>query len=211
MAPTAAYSCSKLKAERALFALRGEGLCPVALRKGTIYGYSPRMRFDLVVNTMVMTALRDGRILLHRGGEMWRPLVSVLDVAKAYILALVAPEDLVSGQVFNIVYRNYRISELGLRIAHQLRRMGIQVSIEPDYALRKVRNYRVSGTRAHKVLGFTPEVSVEQAVVEMVKKLKSFTDFDNPRYYNIRWVKLLHELELSGHPEKVFVRDSSVG
>mgnify|MGYP000026370831 CR=1 FL=1 len=211
VAPTAAYSRSKLEAEKALFALRDEGLCPIALRKGTIYGYSPRMRFDLVVNTMVMTALRDGRILLHRGGEMWRPLVSVLDVAKAYVLALTAPEDQVSGQVFNIVYCNYRISELGLRIAHQLRCMDIQVSVEPDYTPRKVRNYRVSGTRAHRVLGFTPEVSVEQAVAEMVEKLRAITDLDNPRYYNIRWVELLHELELSGHPEKVFVRGSSVG
>ena len=61
------------------------GLCPVILRNGTVYGYSPRMRYDLVVNTFVKDALLTGKLLLHGGGWMWRPLVDVRDVADAMI------------------------------------------------------------------------------------------------------------------------------
>ncbi len=59
--------------------MAGDGLCPVILRNGTVYGFSPRMRFDLVVNTFVKDALLQERLLLHGGGWMWRPLVDVRD------------------------------------------------------------------------------------------------------------------------------------
>ena len=62
-----------------------QGLCPVILRNGTVYGYSPRMRFDLVVNTFVKDALLQERLSLHGGGWMWRPLVDVRDMADAMI------------------------------------------------------------------------------------------------------------------------------
>lgn len=74
-----AYAESKRYAERALLALAEEGLCPTLLRCGTVYGYSPRMRYDLVVNTFVKDALLSGRLSLHGGGWMWRPLVDVND------------------------------------------------------------------------------------------------------------------------------------
>src|SRR5262245_6718862 len=72
VAPRAPYSVSKYEAERAILAMMGDGFCPVILRKGTVYGYSPRMRYDLVVNTFVRDALARGRLTLHHGGEMWR-------------------------------------------------------------------------------------------------------------------------------------------
>src|SRR5437763_6269452 len=81
--PRGAYATSKRYGEQALLALVDDGLCPVVLRNGTVYGHSPRMRFDLVVNTFVKDALLRGELLLHGGGWMWRPLVDVCDVSDA--------------------------------------------------------------------------------------------------------------------------------
>jgi nucleoside-diphosphate-sugar epimerase len=195
--PKAAYSRSKYEAERILLNMADAHFCPVLLRKGTVFGFSPRMRYDLVVNTFVMGALSKGLMTLHFGGEMWRPLVDVRDVAKAYITCLQAPADKVRGQIFNVVHRNYRISELAYRIREGLRQVGVNVEIQANYRYKGVRNYRISGKKMEQVLDFRPTVSVEESVVEMVEKIRAYgyNDFDNPRYYNIRWMKLLEEID----------------
>jgi nucleoside-diphosphate-sugar epimerase len=195
--PRAAYSSSKFQAEQRLLPMADERFCPVILRKGTVYGYSPRMRFDLVVNTFVKDALTRGRLNIHFGGEMWRPLVDVRDVARAYIACLEGDAQKVRGQVFNLLYRNMRISELALRVRDALSRQGVDVSIVPDYGYEGVRNYRVSARKIETVLDFRPIVSIEESVATCVEKLRgmSSSEMENPRYYNIRWLKLLEEAE----------------
>jgi nucleoside-diphosphate-sugar epimerase len=195
--PKAAYSRSKYEAERVLLGMAGPDFCPVILRKGTIYGFSPRMRYDLVVNTFIQGALSKGYVTLFYGGEMWRPLVDVRDAAKAYIACLQAPEEKVRGEIFNLVNRNYRISELALRIREGLRQVGVEVEIKADYRYKGVRNYRISGKKLERTLDFSPSVTVEQSVADLVEKVRQYgyTDFDNPRYYNIRWMKLLEEMD----------------
>jgi nucleoside-diphosphate-sugar epimerase len=190
--PKAPYSLSKHEAERAILSMADDRFSPVALRKGTVYGYSPRMRYDLVVNTFVRDALARGRLTLHHGGEMWRPLVDVRDAALAYI-ALV--EALVRGEVFNLCYQNLRISELALRVREALRGLGVEVDLRPDYHQGSVRNYRVTGDKIGRVLNFRPKISIEESVADMVQRLRASgrTDFDNPRYYNIRWLQHLED------------------
>jgi len=206
VSPRAPYSVSKYAAEREILAMTDDRFCPVALRKGTVYGYSPRMRYDLVVNTFVRDALTKGRLTLHHGGEMWRPLVDVRDAAQAYV-ALVEAEDVaVRGQIFNLCYQNLRISELALRVREALRRLDIDVDIRPDYQHGSVRNYRVSGEKIARVLNFRPKVSIEEAVAELVRGARADgrTDFDNPRYYNIRWIQLLEDhRKAAGKPGSV--------
>src|SRR5262249_712715 len=99
--PRAAYATSKYEAEQRILAMAGADFCPVVLRKGTVFGFSARLRFDLVVNTFVRDALSTGTIVLFRGGEMWRPLVDVRDVARAYIACVAADATRVGGQIFN--------------------------------------------------------------------------------------------------------------
>jgi nucleoside-diphosphate-sugar epimerase len=196
VAPRAPYSVSKHEAERGVLAMADDGFCPVALRKGTVYGYSPRMRYDLVVNTFVRDALVHRRLTLHHGGEMWRPLVEVRDAAQAYIAVVEADDAPVRGQVFNLCYRNLRISELALRVQEALRRLGIEVDVRPDYQHGSVRNYRVSGEKLARVLNFRPKVSIEESVTDMVQRIRAHGRMDlmeNPRYYNIRWLQLLEE------------------
>ena len=197
VAPKAAYSSSKFEAERILLGLADDHFCPVILRKGTVFGFSPRMRYDLVVNTFVRAALTTGVLVLHYGGEMWRPLVDVRDAARAYIRCLQAEESLVRGEIYNISHGNHRISELALRVRAALKDVGINVDIRPDYGYRGVRSYRVSTRKVERVLAFRPVVTVEESVQNIVRKIEQYgyADFDNPRYYNIRWMKLLEEAQ----------------
>jgi nucleoside-diphosphate-sugar epimerase len=193
--PRAAYSSSKFAAEKELLPLASDKFCVSVLRKGTLFGFSPRMRYDLVVNTFVKDALNRGQMRLHYGGEMWRPLVDIRDAARAYIALLQAEQEAVNGQIFNLVYGNMRISELALRIREVLRELGIPCELKADYAYKGVRNYRVSGEKLYRVLNFRPKVSVEESVRTLVQEVRraNYTDFENPRYYNISWMRLLEE------------------
>jgi nucleoside-diphosphate-sugar epimerase len=193
--PRAAYSRSKYEAERNLLEMMDDHFCPVILRKGTIYGFSPRMRYDLVVNTLVKDALSKGILTLHYGGEMWRPLVDIRDVAQAYIACLEADESKVKGEIFNLAFQNVRISELALRVREVLQKVNVHVDIRPDYGYKGVRSYRVSTQKIKQVLGGHPKVSIEESVMNMVEKIRQYgyTDFENPRYYNIHWMRLLEE------------------
>lgn len=190
--PLAAYSRSKWEAEAQLLKMVDDDFCPVILRKGTLFGFSPRMRYDLVVNTFVKDALSKGRITIFKGGEMWRPLLDVRDAARAYIYCLRAKEEEVRGEIFNLSYRNLRISELALRVREAFRGLGIDVKIEADYSDRKIRSYRVSAQKIEIALGFKCEIPVEVSVMDMVPRILrgGYNDFENPRYYNIRWLRL---------------------
>jgi nucleoside-diphosphate-sugar epimerase len=195
--PPGAYAGSKLAAEHELLPMSSDNLCIAVLRKATLFGFSPRMRYDLVVNTFVKDALHKGRISLHYGGEMWRPLTDVRDAARAYIALLRAEPSRINGQVFNVVYRNFRVSELALRVRETLASLGIGVEIETDYTYRGIRNYRVSGRKLFEELKFQPSLTIEEAVRSMVENIEryKYTDFDNPRYYNIAWMRLLEEAQ----------------
>jgi nucleoside-diphosphate-sugar epimerase len=205
--PRAAYSSSKFEAEQRLLPMTDKSFCPVVLRKGTVYGWSPRMRCDLVVNTFLKDALTTGRITIHYGGEMWRPLVDVRDAARAYMACLEADADKVRGQIFNVIFRNMRISELALRVKETLVENNLPVEIAPAYGYTGVRNYRVSGRKIAQVLDFRPVVTIEESVAYALGKLRglSHAQLEDPRYYNIRWLKLLEEAErVLGAPGALF-------
>lgn len=195
--PRAAYARSKLSGELALLKLASGGLAPVILRMGTLFGFSPRMRYDLVVNTFVKDAMSAGYMSLHYGGQMWRPLVDVRDAARAYIVALEAEEHRVAGQIFNVVADNFRISELALRAREALTEKGIAAEIKTQFQYAGIRNYRVSGKKILKALDYKPLITVQDSVKDMVDKIREYgyTDFDNDRYYNIRWMKLLEQVK----------------
>jgi nucleoside-diphosphate-sugar epimerase len=196
IAPRGAYATSKRYGEEALVGLLDRGLCPVILRNGTVYGFSPRMRFDLVVNTFVKDALLEERLLLHGGGWMWRPLVAVRDAADAMIAALEAPADSVRGQVFNVLHSNYQIRELAMLVAGSVQLLGRTVRLEETPAPRLNRDYECSNARLSEKLGFTPCRSVVEAVADMLTAIdvRDRSRLTDPRYYNIRWLELMHEV-----------------
>jgi nucleoside-diphosphate-sugar epimerase len=195
--PYGAYATSKRYAEERLLELVPEGLCPVILRNGTVYGYSPRMRYDLVVNTFVKDALLQERLLLHGGGWMWRPLVDVRDVADAMIHTMEAPAESVRGETFNVVHSNYQIRELAMLVAGSVQLLGRTVRLSEVPAPELTRNYECSNEKLSRVLGFIPRHSVVEAVSELLSTLdlEDRTKLTDPRHYNIRWLELLNEVK----------------
>lgn len=203
--PRAAYATSKHYGEEKLIELSDEGLCPVVLRNGTVYGWSPRMRFDLVVNTFVKDALLTGSLKLHGGGWMWRPLVDIRDCADAMIAAYEAPAEKVHGQIFNVVHSNYQIRELAMIVAGSVQLTGRTVHLEEVPAPKLLRDYECANAKLSTTLGFIPRRSVLEAVNELLVKIdgRSLADLTDPRGYNIRWLELLHDVKplLDAFPE----------
>lgn len=195
VAPFRVYSITKREAEEILLALADEAFCPVILRKGSIYGYSPRMRFDLVVNAFVRNAMTRGFLELHCGGEMWRPILGIKDAVEAYITVLRADESQIRGEIFNVVGENVRISELALRVRKTLADLGIASDIRPDYEPRNLRSCQASGIRFQEKFGFRFCFSVEDGVKDLVGKIRAqaFPDIGHPRYRNIQWMEILEE------------------
>ena len=195
--PRAAYATSKRYGEEALLRLADRGLTPVLLRNGTVYGWSPRMRFDLVVNTFVKDALLNGKLLLHGGGWMWRPLVDVRDVADAMIAAYEAPAEKVRGEIFNVLHSNYQIRELAMLVAGSVQLTGRTISLTETPAPRLTRDYECSNAKLSNVLGFIPRHSVLDAVTDLLERIdhEDRARLTDPRGYNIRWLELMAELK----------------
>jgi len=195
--PRAAYATSKRYAEERLIEMAEEGLCPVLLRNGTVYGWSPRMRYDLVVNTFVKDALLAGSLKLHGGGWVWRPLVDISDCADAMIAALEAPEEKVRGEIFNVVHSNYQIRELAMIVAGSVQLTGRMVGLEEAPSPHLIRNYECANVKLSTTLGFIPRRSVLESVSDLLGRIDGadMAELTNPRCYNIKWLELLHEVK----------------
>lgn len=202
--PIAAYSQSKHDGEKALLKLLEENkdFCPVILRQGTVYGQSPRMRYDLVVNTMVKSAFANGRIKVFCGGTQWRPLVDVRDVARAHIACIEAKDADVKGEIFNVIYANYQILDLAHRVKEALK--GIKdVEVDVDYTEGRIdRSYKISKEKIEQKINFRYQFSVENSARNMAQHIKAFldkggklNDLENPLLYNIKWMEHLVEME----------------
>jgi nucleoside-diphosphate-sugar epimerase len=197
IAPTANYSKTKRLAEVELLRIADQypRFTPVMLRKGTIFGLSPRMRFDLVVNVFTLHAWRNQLLTVHGHGEAWRPLLHIRDAVDAYIHLLSAPTDKIRGEAFNVIHKNYRVLELAHWVTEVIeRRYGVDVRVKRDRTGNSAsRSYFVSGDKIAERLGFSADRGVEEAVVAMWDALER-GDFghepeNDPHYFNIRWLK----------------------
>lgn len=186
------YGISKLQGERAVLQMCDADFSVIALRKGTVSGYSPRMRFDLLINTMFKTAMKDGVIRVSNPA-IWRPFLSIEDAAVAYTRALEANDGL-SG-VFNIASGNATLGEVADRVRGTLEKdLGVKIGLEIN-RVSDVRNYKVSIDRAKNVLSFHPQHDVESIVRNLIANMSKCQDWDNPAYYNIRVFKERETIE----------------
>jgi len=179
----APYGISKLQGERGVLQLADEGFSTIALRQGTVCGYSPRMRLDLVVNTMFKSALAE-RTVHVSNPSIWRPILDIRDAATAYLRAVQAGDSL-SG-VYNVASGNFTVGQIGERVKGELERhLGGRVGIEIG-DLEDFRNYKVAIDRARTSLGFSPKHDVEAIVEDLCEHRHELTDLEDDGYYNIR-------------------------
>lgn len=183
------YGISKLQGEFAVLQLADPDFSVIALRKGTICGYSPRMRLDLVVNTMFKTALSENTLRVNNPA-IWRPILAMQDAVAAYIRAVECSQE-ISG-LFNIASGNFTLGELADYVDDALRTiLGVRPRLEIQH-LSDIRNYKVSTEKAQNVLSFKPRSSITDIVRDLAEHRECFTDFDNPAYYNIATFKSLN-------------------
>lgn len=181
--PVDFYGETKIYTERELIKLMDENFHPTILRFSTVYGLSPRMRFDLVVNTLTKKAMKENEITIF-GGNQWRPLIHVSDAARAVATVLRAPLAKVGNQIFNVGGNgeNYKISQIGELVKVLIPEVKVKIIKDID----DKRNYRVDFSKIEKVLGFKPEKKVEDGIKEIRDAIKkgNFKDSEDKKYYN---------------------------
>lgn len=183
--PVSLYARTRVLSESILFDRAGD-VEPVVLRLSTVFGLSPRMRFDLVVNTLTVRGVADGGITIT-GGNQWRPNVHCRDAARAFIAALEAPAERVAGEIFNVGgdALNHTIADLGDLVAEIVG--DVQIARQRDG--NDLRDYRVSFAKIRRVLGFEPEWTVAAGIREVaaaVRAQPALRDYQNPAYHNVQ-------------------------
>ncbi len=181
--PISLYARLKMELEGELLSLRTPSFHPTVLRMATIYGYSPRMRFDLVINILSLHAWASGKIKVF-GGEQWRPLVHVEDAARAYVMALDAELDKVSGEVFNVGSneQNHQIGTLGEMVGEVFPDLKIEtIPQTPD-----LRDYRVNFDKIRRVLGYEVQWEIRAGIAGIRDALEQglIADYKDEKYYN---------------------------
>jgi nucleoside-diphosphate-sugar epimerase len=177
------YGISKLQGEQAVTQLIDDDFSVISLRKGTISGYSPRMRLDLIVNTMFKSALKD-HVITVNNPSIWRPILSIDDAATAYIRAVEANQT-ISG-IFNIASGNYTVGEVADMVKSAIEeRKGIRVNLEIKH-IQDFRNYKVNTEKAANVLSFHSLGDVRSIIFNLIENVEKFSDLDNPLYSNIQ-------------------------
>jgi nucleoside-diphosphate-sugar epimerase len=173
MRPTTAYAASKVKVEDDLHELAGDDFSPTYLRNATVYGMSPRLRADIVVNNLVGSAVLDGEVRVLSDGTPWRPLVHVEDVARAFRAVLDADRETVHDVAVNVGAKdgNYRVREVAETVGEVT---GCTVSIlgsgDPD-----ARSYRVSFARIERLLpDYQPVWNVRAGASELFDAYRRF-------------------------------------
>jgi nucleoside-diphosphate-sugar epimerase len=185
------YGISKLQGENGVMQLADEQFSVISLRHGTVCGYSDRMRFDLVVNTMFKNALMHGEITVNNP-SIWRPIFHIQDACSAYIRAIQAPDN-ISG-VFNVASDNYTLGQIGDIVSVEMSKLlnkEIKVHIND---VKDFRNYKVSIQHAKLTLGFTPIYTVKDIIHDLFQKTSNITNLEDEKFYNIKVFKSLGKI-----------------
>jgi nucleoside-diphosphate-sugar epimerase len=184
--PLTTYAEANLGAENSVLPLNNDDFTVTVLRQATVYGLSPRMRFDLAVNGMTLGLWQNNEIPVLRDGTQWRPMVYVADTARAFIEVMESEPGLVAGEIFNVGSdeQNYQIlplAKLGVPFQHTW--YG-----DPDH-----RSYQASFAKIADRLGFKPGVSAEQAAREIAEALESGAVAPDPKTRTVDWYRSLIE------------------
>ena len=193
--PLTTYAKANLKAENGVRAIADDTFTVTIMRQATLFGVSPRMRFDLAINGMTQGAWQSRKLPLMRDGSQFRPMLHVADTADAMLTLLQAPAALINGETFNIGgdENNCQIGPLGESVAKQVgQTLQQDIPIEwygdPDH-----RSYRVDFSKIQRVLGWQPKWSPAKGVSEIVSALADGTISRTPQTLTLGWYQSIVE------------------
>lgn len=182
------YGISKLQGERGVLQMQDENFSVIAIRQGTISGFSPRMRFDLIVNTMFKTAVVEKKIMVSNP-SIWRPVYDIRDAANAFVRAVQANYSI--NGVFNATSDNYTVGQVADLVKYEVeKKTGDKINLDIKN-IQDFRNYKVSINKAKTYLGFQPLYTIKDIIDNLFDHMDSFGDFEEDEFYNIRTFKKL--------------------
>jgi nucleoside-diphosphate-sugar epimerase len=193
--PLTTYAEANILAENSALELlaKGTDMAVTLFRQATMYGLSPRMRFDLAVNGMTLGMWENGKIPMLRDGKQWRPMIHIRDTSKAFITALSADVSTINGQRFNVGSneQNYQIMQCAELVAQ-----GLNKPFEFEwYGAPDHRSYQVSFDKIKKILNFVPDWTAEKAAAEIAEALDSGKVQADPVTKTVNWYSSLLEWE----------------
>jgi nucleoside-diphosphate-sugar epimerase len=189
VAPISLYARTKIDSEGLLLGAKCAEFHPAILRLATLFGVSPRPRFDLVVNYLTARAIREGKITIFNG-DQWRPFMHVHDASRGFLACLEANNlDMISGEIFNAgsYGLNHRLSEVARMISEAVPTVEVEHVDNEDR-----RNYRVSFDKIHTRLGFVCEKTLEQGIREIAQMVRTspINDFSGEMFNNRAMVRI---------------------
>lgn len=193
LVPLTLYNKFKGMCEPVLWKHMADDFTCVTIRPATVCGYSPRTRLDLSVNILTNHAVNKGLITVF-GGLQMRPNLHIEDMVDAYQLMLKAPHEKIHGEVFNIGFENHSIADIALMVqkivAEEFPEKGeIDIVTTPS---DDNRSYHVNSDKVHRMLGYRPQRTIEDAVRDLARAFRNRLlddSFDNDWYYNVRTMK----------------------
>lgn len=195
LAPQTEYARSKVEAERELSRLADDGFSPTFCRNGTVYGLSPRMRFDTVLNDLMGSAFTTGRVVLHSDGTPWRPVVHVQDVARAFQAVLEAPRALIHNEAFNTGADrlNHQVRDLGQIVVDTV--PGCRLAIVPQPGTDQ-RTYRADFAKFRRTFPqFEFRWTARQGAQELYTAFQrfglTFDEYRDKRFTRLAWLRHL--------------------
>lgn len=191
--PLTVYARANERTEQDVLKMAGDGFCVAIMRQATVYGFSPRMRFDLAVNGMTFGAWKHGRLPLMRDGKQYRPMVHIEDSTDVMLLLLKTDPAVINGQIFNVGSdeNNFQIEQLARRVARAIKEnTGREIDIE-WYGDPDNRSYRLSFAKLEQTLKWKARYEVEKGVEGIIDALQKGLIDRTPETITLEWYRSL--------------------
>lgn len=205
--PLTTYAKANEKAEAGVLKLSDDSFCVTVMRQSTVFGYSPRMRFDLAINGMTYGAWKNKKLPLMRDGKQYRPMIHIEDTTDVMCLLLETKIEIINNEIYNVGHEdnNYQLSKLGEEVSLAVsKELDTSIDIEwygaPDH-----RSYKLNFNKIKKQLGWEPKWDALMGAKDIVKRLNNGTldyteDCITLNWYSdlIKWHKIIKDIELNG-------------